>query len=523
MNAGRARLPWQLLALAIALPTVLPLSAALFSFTHIDAELWSHLSQYLLPRVVPQTVLVVAGASLGAGLLGTSLAVLVALHEFPGKRFFSWALVLPLAIPGYVLATVFIGALDYAGGVSSFLRSLGLALPPVRNTGGVIVVLTATLYPYVYLVVRSSLVTQGARVMEAARTLGLSHRQSLWKVALPLSLPAIVGGTLLVAMESLADFGTVAAFNVDTLTTAIYKAWFSLFSIDAALQVAGVLLLFVLVLLFLQQRFVSTRASRQSGPPVTPLRLRGLAAGAACVACALVWGLGFGLPLLQLLAWAVDHLAAIDGRLAWAAFNSLRLGALAALLLCGIAVLLAYAARRAPGLVTVIATRTATLGYALPGALLAVGLFVPLAAFSHWLNGALDTRIALQGGVLTMLVAYAVRFVAVAHAPVASGLGRIKPSLDEAARLADCTGLAQLRRVHLPLLRPSVAAAAALVLVDVMKEMPITLMMRPFGWDTLSVRVFEFTSEGHWQAAALPSLAILFVGLVPVWWVVRKL
>lgn len=514
---------WPVLAALLALPTLLPLGAALASFARIDAELWSHLSSYVLPQVLPDTLLLLLAVSLGVSVIGTGLALLVTMFEFPGRRAFAWALLLPLAIPGYVLATVFIGGLDYAGSVATWLRERGILLPELRNGLGATIVLTAALYPYVYLVVRSSLATQGARVMEAARSLGLSPTQAMLRVALPLSAPAILGGTLLAAMEVLADFGTVAAFNVDTLTTAIYKAWFAMFSVDAALQLAGVLLLVVLLLVILQSRVQSARRMTQSGPRAARLPLRGARALAASLGCALVLLLSFIAPALQLALWSWKHLANADARLLSAALNSVSLGGLAALLVVSGALLLGYAARRAPGRLVNAATRTATLGYALPGALLAVGLFVPLAALVRALNEGLGLGLMLQGGLALMLLAYAVRFTAVAHAPVVAGLARIRPSLDEAARLAGLTGLAQLARVHLPLLRPGLAAAAALVFVDVMKEMPITLMTRPFGWDTLAVRVFELTSEGEWQRAALPSLAIVIAGLLPVWWLVRNL
>lgn len=514
---------WQLICVLIAAPTLLPLVAALGSFTRIDAQLWSHLAEYVLPHVLPTTLILLLLVSLGVCLLGTGLAVLISLCEFPGRRFFAWALLLPLAFPGYVLATVFVGSLDYAGGVASFLRRHGWMLPDLRNTAGASMVLIAALYPYVYLVVRSSLVAQSARVLEAARGLGLSPARAILRVALPLSAPAIFGGTLLAAMETLADFGTVAAFNVDTLTTAIYKAWFSLFSVDAALQLAGVLLVVATVLLLLQSRVQAAGRVTQSGPPAMRLRLAPLPAALCWLFCALVLTLAFLAPALQLLLWTADHLSALDARLLDTALNSVLLGLIAALLIALLAVLLGYAARREPGRIVRWATRTATLGYALPGALLAVGLYVPLSALVRHFNAAFGGALVLQGGLALMLLAYAVRFTAVAHAPVAAGLARIRPSLDEAARLAGLGGIRQLQRVHLPLLRPGLAAACALVLVDVMKEMPITLMTRPFGYDTLAVRIFELTSEGQWQLAALPSLVIAAAGLVPVWWLVRTL
>ena len=513
---------WTLLAALLALPVLLPLAVALGAFTRLDAELWSHLLDYVLPQVLPNTLWLLLCVSLGVSVLGTGLALLVGLFEFPGRQLFSWALLLPLAMPAYVLATVFVGSLDYAGPVATWLRGYGIELPDLRNLAGTSLVMISVLYPYVYLVVRGSLAAQGARLMEAARALGLSPAQAVRRVALPLALPAAAAGTLLAAMETLADFGTVAAFNYDTFTGAIYKAWFALFSIDAALQLAGVLLVLVLVLLALQAWGFRDRRVAATGPLATRTILRGPAAWAASALCALVLACAFLMPVTQLLIWSGRNLADLDQRLVTAALRSLQLGAMAAVLVATGAVMLAYAARLSPGATTRSATRLATLGYALPGALLAVGLYVPLAALIARINAHWDLRIMLQGGLALMLLAYGVRFVAVAHAPVSTGLERIRRSLDEAARLAGVTGWRQLRQVHLPQLLPSLAVALALVFVDVMKEMPITLMTRPFGWDTLAVRVFELTSEGEWQRAALPSLAILFAGLLPVIWLMRQ-
>lgn len=528
MRLNAVRAGWPLLAAVLALPTLLPLGAAALSFWRVDTTLWSHLSTYVLPQVLPTTAALLLGVSLGVSVLGTALALLVALFDFPGRRLFSWALLLPLAIPGYVMATVFVGALDYAGSLATALRGQGLHLPELRNTFGAGLVLVATLYPYVYLVVRGSLAAQGNRLLEAGRSLGLSPAQAVRRVALPMALPAVAAGTLLAAMETLADFGTVAAFNVDTFTSAIYKAWFALFSVESALQLAGVLMLLVFVVLLVQARVLRHRREGAAGPPARRIALRGLRAALASLACALVLVLCFIAPAAQLLAWALPEIraagiAAPDARLLDAAANSLRLGLIAAALIVTLTLLLAYAERRHPGAPVRVAARVATLGYAMPGALLAVGLFVPLAALLRELNTVLGWNLAIQGGLGLMLLAYAVRFSAVAHAPLHTALARIRPALDEAAQLQGVTGWAQLWRVHLPPLWPALAAGAALVLVDVMKEMPITLMTRPFGWDTLAVQVFELTSEGQWRRAALPSLAIVAAGLVPVWWLTRHL
>ena len=461
--------------------------------------------------------------TLTPGVIGTALAALVALCEFPGRRLFGWALVLPLALPGYVLAVVFIDLFDYAGPVATWLRDAGApALPEFRSRAGLIAVMTLALYPYVYLVARDAFASQGARVLEAARALGMGPWRAFARASLPLARPWIAGGTLLVLMETLADFGTVAAVGHDTFTTAIYKAWFALFSPDTALQIAAVMLLLVMALVAIEASTRRRQSFAALGPRHATRLPLGRRAWIATGFCTAVLGLALLLPLSRLLWNALTHLADLDARYFGTVVNAVTLAAIAALLTTAVAFVIAMAARERPGLLTTATTRLATFGYGLPGALLAIGLYVPVAQFSTWLADTHGLDLVLEGGLLLLLVAYGIRFTAVAHAPIAGGLLRIKPSLLEASRGLGVTGSRQLREVHWPLLRGSVATATLLVLVDVMKEMPITLMMRPFGWDTLATRVFELTNEGEWARAALPSLAIVLAGLVPVILLTRR-
>ncbi|KGM51776.1 hypothetical protein N792_08985 [Lysobacter concretionis Ko07 = DSM 16239] len=508
---------WTWLAVALSLPSLIPLTATLAALARPDSDTLHHLWQYVLPQVAGNTAWLLLGVGAGTAVLGTALAALVALCEFPGRRWFSWLLVLPLAMPGYVLAVAFIGLFDYAAPLTSFLRdSVGTQLPDIRSRTGLIAVMTLALYPYVYLVAREAFASQGARAMEAARALGMGPWRAFWRASLPMARPWIAGGTLLVLMETLADFGAVSAFNYETFTTAIYKAWFALFSTDTALQIAAVLLLGVLVLVGLE----AASRKRQSFARVglaeaarMPLGRRGWWATGGC---SLVLFAALALPLSQLVWDGMAHLADLDLRYFASLRNALSLSAMAAVLTTIAAFVIALAAREQPGLLTTAITRVTTLGYGLPGALLAIGLYVPVATFSTWL---MDTRgwdVPLEGGLLLLLVAYGIRFLAVAHTPVAGGLLRIRPQLLEASRSLGVTGARQLRQVHWPLLRGSFATAALLVFVDTMKEMPITLMMRPFGWDTLATRVFELTNEGEYARAALPSLAIALAGLIPV-------
>ena len=525
-----------LLLVLLCLPALVPLFVVLAAVLTPEVEIWSHLARYVLPVVVTNTLVLVVGVSVGAALLGTSLAWLTSTCEFPGRRIFDWALLLPLAMPGYVLAFIAVGFLDFTGPLQTWLRDIfgsSSWFPPIRSTGGVILVLTFSLYPYVYLLARGAFLTQGRRAQEAARTLGMTPMQALWRVVLPMARPWIVAGTALVAMETLADFGTVAVFNYDTFTTAIYRAWFGMFSVNAALELAAVLLVFVFIAFALERRsranlrFATTRdLSRQA----VRIELRGVRAVAASLCAALVLGLGFLLPVLQLVVWAFARAAMdLDTRYFQFILHSVVLASSAAFIIAGASLLVAYLERQYGSMPVRALVRIATMGYAIPGTVLAVGILVPIIGLNNvlqhglsaWLGDAAPSLL-LQGTLVTVLLAYFARFLAVGFNPIESGLNRITATIDEAAITLGAAGTALLRRVHVPLLRTSLVSAAILVFVDVMKEMPITLIARPFGWDTLAVRVFEMTSEGEWERAALPALAIVLVGLIPAAMLTRR-
>ena len=519
----------------LAAPALLPLLTAVLAWATPAGEVWQHQLQHVLPRVAWNTMLLLLIVGSATALLGTALAWLVAGHDFPGRSVFTWALLLPLAVPGYVLAVVFAGALDYAGPLQSWLRDAAhvpLRLPPIRSLGGAALVLTLCLYPYVYMLARVAFESAGARALEAAQSLGLDRRAAFRKVMLPLARPAVAAGVGLVCMETLADFGVVAALNVDTFTTAIYRAWFGMFSINAALQMAALLGLLALGGVWLERRLRGGRsfaAQRPSGE-LQRERLVGACGLVATLVATLVLLLAFVLPMAQLLAWSITHAATdLDARY-WAfAARSVAVAASGALVVVTAALVLGYALRRESRPWVRGLGRFATVGYAIPGTVLAVGLFAPVAALNGWLQSALEgllgaasPQLFLQGTVLTMFIAYLARFLAVGTGPVESGLDRIHHNLDEAAANLGVRGVARLRRVHFPLLRGSLLGAAVLVFVDLMKELPITLMTRPFGFETLAVRVFEMAAEGEWQRAALPSVLIVAAGVLPVVLLARR-
>ncbi|WP_371232521.1 ABC transporter permease [Pseudomonas sp. QE6] len=524
---------WYPTTFLVAALVLLPISVLLLSWAEIDREIWAHLWDTQLPRLLGNTLVLVGGVGVGVTVLGVSLAWLTSLCEFPGRRWLDWALMLPFAVPAYVLAFVFVGLLDFAGPVQTLLREWfgsGLRLPRVRSTGGVIIVLVLVFYPYVYLLARTAFLAQGRGLTEAARVLGLSPWAAFWRVALPMARPAIGAGLALAIMETLADFGTVSVFNFDTFTTAVYKTWYGFYSLSSATQLASLLLLFVMLVL-LGERYSRGRSGVPSERPrgAALYRLHGWKAFAATAWCLLVFACAFVIPLLQLLAWCWQKgRFDLDERYWGLILHSLYLGGCAALLTVAVALLLAFARRLSPTPAVRSAVGISNLGYALPGSVLAVAIML---AFS-WLDNhaviPLSTALGgagkplLLGSLGALLVAYLIRFMAVAHGPLEGALARIRPSLPEASRSLGVGGAGLFFRVYLPLLLPGTLSAALLVFVDVLKEMPATLLMRPFGWDTLAVRVFEMTSEGEWARAALPALTLVLVGLFPVVGLIRR-
>ena len=524
--------PWSI-AIGLVLLTLVPIGVVASAMFDPDQSIWAHLWEYVLPELLVNTLWLALGVGLGVTVLGTGLAWLTAVCEFPGRKFFSWALLLPLALPAYVTAFVWLGLLDFSGALPSWLRETWDIRwrPPIRSRGGVILVMVLALYPYVYLTARTAFQAQGRRLLEAAQTLGISRRRAFYKVALPMARTGIIAGLSLALMETLADFGTVSVFNYNTFTTAIYKAWFSMFSLPAASQLATILVFFVLALVMLEQLSRNNAhyaVSARGGGGAQRIRLSG---GNAVLAMAFAGGvllLAFIIPMLQLLVWTVDSFAQdFDARYIAFAWHSLLLSAAGAALVVTLALALGYAQRSRSGPTMQVAARVATIGYALPGAVLAVGFYIPVAGLDNliidtWRHHTGEEIGQVFGGTLiVMLLAYSARFLAVGYGPVETGLARITRTIDEAAQILGTSGIKRMLRVHFPMLRASLLAAAALAFVDIMKELPITLMTRPFGWDTLATRVFEMTSEGEWERAALPAVAICLVGLLPLFFLVR--
>lgn len=534
--AARWRLPslgpGAILPLLLALLFTLPIAAILIHLLLPAEGAAAHLARTVLPGYTLTTLVLVIGVGVGVTIVGTATAWLVTLCRFPGHRVFAWALVLPLAVPGYVMAYAYTDVLQFAGPVQTALRDLtgwgarDYWFPQIRSVGGATVMLVLVLYPYVYLLARTAFLEQSVCVLEVARTLGCSPWQSFRRVALPAARPAIVAGAALALMETMADYGTVAYFGVQTFTTGIVRAWLSYGDRVAAAQLSAALLAFVFAAVVIERasraraRFHHTSARYRHLPSY---RLTGIRAVAAMAACAAPVALGFVIPALVMGAMA----AGVDqpGRVARyfeLMGNSFTLGGITALLAVGVALIMAYGARLRPTRLTLIANRLASLGYAIPGAVMAVGVLIPAALFDNAVDGwmratfGISTGLLLTGSIAALVYAYLVRFLAVSFGTVEASLGKINPNMDAAARVLGCGPVAVMRRVHLPLMRPSLLAAGLLVFVDVVKELPATLMMRPFNFDTLAVQAYNFASDERLAEAAIPSLTIVAIGLAPV-------
>lgn len=521
-----------LLATVLVLP-VLALAGAWLGFDAVARDVLAQMAQTVLPDYALTSLVLCVSVAIGVALVGVLGACAVTLFDFPGRRSFEWALLLPLAMPAYVVAYAYTDFLQYSGPLQVGLREgfglQGRLLPEVRSTPGAVWVFTFTLYPYVYLLARAALAERAAQLMEAARLLGAPLSRRIREVALPLARPAVAAGVALALMETLADFGVASYFGIQTFTAGIYKAWLAMDNRIAAAQLATLLLFTVAALLWVEHRaqrrmrFASLRGLRAGSAEAQPTRLRGGRAALAIALCALPILAGFVLPVLFMLrpligGWEVLPWASF---LQWAG-NSVWLAGVSALAATLIALTLAYAVRARPTPLTRGVSQLASLGYAVPGAVIVVGLLLPVG----WLQArfpASGVGYWVTATVLGIVWAYLVRFTAVALQSVQAGYARIPASLDDSARMLGTAGPALALRVHWPLLRRATAAAALLVFVDVMKELPATLVLRPFNSDTLAVVAYQLARDERLGEAALPALALVLVGLVPVMLLSRTL
>ena len=533
-RARRKSSPAWTAAVAVILVLMLQPIGAILMLAMAPAEsVWPHLVATVLPGTLADTLLLAAGVGALTLVTGTAAAWLVTMYRFPGRALVDRLLIVPLAMPTYIVAYCYAEVFDYAGPLQSGLRSLfgwqgarDYVFPDVRSLGGAIAVLASVLYPYVYLTARASFVQQSVCVLEVARTLGRTPMGAFWAVGLPLARPAIAAGLALVLMETLNDLGAVQYLGVQTLSASIYSTWLQRSNLGGAAQLATVTLVLIAALLGAERiarggAKVHHTTGRYRSIPFQDID--GWKGPAAALLCAIPFLAGFVLPVAVLLRHTVQHApAALESGFIRAAGNSLLLATTSAGAAVAIALLLAYARRVAGNGFIRLAVRLSGLGYALPGTVLAIGLLIPLAGLDNRIDAlfrerlGISTGLVLSGTVFSLILAYVIRFLAVALGSMEAGLERISPNLDAAARTLGETALSTLRRVHLPLLVPAFGSAGLLVFVDAMKELPATLLLRPFNFDTLATHVYGIAALEQFERASLGALTIVLVGLLPV-------
>ena len=524
---------WTVAALAVAALVALPLASIAYRALDPADDTWRHLVDTVLAVYVSNTLWLMLGVGLGTIVIGASTAWLVTMYRFPGRRILSFALLLPLAVPSYVLAFVITDQLEYAGTVQATLRgAFGWTspkdywFPEIRSLGGAIVVLSLVLYPYVFLLARAAFTEQCFCLFEASRTLGRGPLRSFMRVALPMARPGIAVGVALALMETLNEFGTVDFFAVSTFTAGIFDVWLNMDSPAGASQLAVALVTFTLVLLAVERRARHRGRVHATTTRVRKLPEYALSRGAAAAAfawCALPVLLGFVLPAGVLAVYSIEfHDVAFGHEYLAFAGNSLRLSLAAAVVTTALGLVLAYGVRlsRRPGMRGM--AEAATVGYAVPGAVLAVGLLYPLGAIDNWVDAlarelfGISTGLILSGTVAGLVLGYSARFMSLSYRTLDAGLERVTPSMDGASRTLGSGSGATLRRLHLPLVRPSLLVATLLVFVDTMKELPLTLLMRPFNFETLATFVYQLASDELLEECALGALTIVAAGVLPV-------
>ena len=531
-TASPAARGWSVTVAAILAVMLLPVVAIVTLALSPASNAWPHLLATVLPGAAANTLVLAFGVAVLALAAGTSAAWLVTMYRFPLRSALDRLLVLPLAMPAYIVAYCYVELLDYAGPVQSTLRQIfgwssvhDYMFPGIRSTGGAMFIFAAVLYPYVYLSARASFVQQSVCALEVARTLGRTPLGTFWSVALPLARPALAAGTALVIMETLNDLGAVQYLGVETLTASIYATWVQRSNLSGAAQLATVMLMFVFALLLAErvmrgQARIHHTTGRFRSIPFE--QLSGWRAVAATSLAALPFIAGFALPALVLLRHTMTYAAELLSRgFLAAAANTMLLAGLAAVATLTLGIILAYAKRIVSGRFVSLAVRLSGLGYAIPGTVLAIGLMIPLAAADNLLHAAaspigISTGLILSGSLFAITLAYVVRFLAVALGGIEAGLERVSPNLDAAARTLGETSLSALRRIHLPLLTPALGAAGLLVVVDAMKELPATLLLRPFNVETLATHVYNLAGIEQFERAAPAALMIVAAGLIPL-------
>jgi len=529
----RQERPWLLSALATAALIGLPIVSVIYLALFPEENAWTHLANTVLPYYLKNTLILMLGVVTLTFLVGTGSAWLISMYNFPGKRWLSWALLLPFAVPAYVVAYVYTDLLEYAGPVQSTLRAVfgwqsmeDYWFPEVRSMGGAILMMSLALYPYVYMLARTSFLDQSVSLYQVSRSLGVTPFVFFYRVSLPIARPAIAVGLALVLMETLNDFGTVDYFAVQTLTAGLYDTWLNMGNLGGAAQIASVMVLVVVLLVSLERysrRQQKQFNSRNPGNPIPCQTLTGTKAALATTAALLPVLLGFVIPFVVLTSYAFRYFD-----VSWStefvsyATNSFTLSAAAAIITLILGTLLAYSKRMNKHPITDAAIRISSLGYAVPGAVLAIGIIIPFAWFDNQLDAfmratfGISTGLILSGTAFAVLFAYLVRFLAVASGSIESSLEKVTPNMDMASRSLGHSYLSTLTRIHLPIIRRGALTAMLVVFVDCMKELPATLILRPFNFETLATQVYQFASDELLEQSALSALVIVMVGIIPV-------
>lgn len=523
--------PLATVACGIALLLSAPIISVIWMGTHGTLDVWQHLWDTVLSDYIIHSLLLMAGVTIGTLLLGVPTAWLSTRYQFPLRNISSLLLMLPMAMPAYIIAYTYTGLLDFAGPIQTWIRhSMQLNYGEywfinIQSVGGAVWMLSLVLYPYVFLLARAGFMAQPAHLHHASRILGHSNWQTFFKITLPLARPSIVAGLMLVLMETLSDYGTVQYFGVSTFTTGIFRTYYGFGDENAASQLAVMLLMFVLLLYSIEKysrRQVGYYATAEMGHTTERIQLKGYKGKLALLLCLLPPLFGFVLPSILLLVWSFDSMEWRDPAFFTLAFHSFSLALAASLLAAVLALILGYALRLHKTRPVQTAVQFASMGYAMPGTIIAIGVMTLLSWLDHTLVSQLEAWLDLELGLLfsgtlfALLMAYSIRFLTVSIGAINSGLLAIKPSIDASARLLGRTPLQMLKQIHIPLLRSSVFTALLIVFVDVMKELPATLILRPFNFNTLAVRAYELASDERLYDAAPASLTIVLVGLLPV-------
>lgn len=532
-KSGSESIWWNIVTVGIALLVSIPIFTVAANLFVPSGDIWQHLTSTVLPNYVKNSLWLLVGVGTGVFLIGVGTAWLVTMCRFPGSKYFNWLLILPMAVPAYLMAYTYTDFLTYTGPVQMLLRDLtgwgygDYWFPNIRSLGGAILMMSFVFFPYVYLLTRAAFLEQSSSLLEAGRSLGATPFESFTKIALPLARPSIAAGMALALMETLNDFGTVDYFGVQTFTTGIYRTWFGLGERVAAAQLSGFLLVFILFLILLERWSRNKMGTRPDNRgrfrQLFVYELKGWKAWASTIICSIPVIIGFIIPIMMLFEMMISNFdVAVDARFLRYSVNTVVLALIAGILALFVALVMAYGTRLNPNFLTKVSTRIGSMGYAIPGSVIAVGILIPFG----WADNTLDsfmrdtfgvsTGLLLSGTIFALVFAYIVRFLAVAYNTVEASLGKITPNMDEAAQGMGFKYGKILRKIHMPMMSGSLFAAIMLVVVDVIKELPATIIVRPFNFDTLAVQVYRLASDERLAESSGAALAIVLVGLIPV-------